>query len=207
MKKFRLLSLLGVVLVAGTLAGCLNNNDVNEGTNNQWDIIIEDITADTNAVIDYNDSLVDIASSCIASEDAIWNAYNSDEFDADKVQTAIDNTLDECNSAITQIEALGGWEWDNSLKDGVVILLQKDVEYYGKIREMIAYLAISEDGLTEEQNEAYGSILAEIDTLNQELEAANNNLIEIQNQFAANHKFELEDIDEEVVAEDVVKVE
>jgi len=72
---------------------------------------------------------------------------------------------------------------------------------------MIAYLAISEDGLTEEQNEAYGSILAEIDTLNQELEAANNNLIEIQNQFAANHKFELEDIDEEVVAEDVVKVE
>jgi hypothetical protein len=54
--------------------------------------------------------MVDLAYNCISSEDAIWNAYNSDVLDIEDIKSAVDNTLKECSYAITQIEALGGWE-------------------------------------------------------------------------------------------------
>lgn len=202
MKNFRLLSLLGVILVTGTLAGCLDNNNVNEWSNNQ-DFIIEDVTEKTNAVIDYNDTMVDLAYNCISSEDAIWNAYNSDVLDIEAIKSAVDNTLKECSYAITQIEALGGWEWDNSLKDGVITLLQKGSEYYKKLWETVSYLE-NPDWLTEEEATAYEALKEEFTAIGQEYEAANANLIDIQSQFAANHGFELEEMEwEEVAAEEV----
>ena len=127
MNKSKFLALLWVVLVAWTMAWCGNNTNVdNEINNDNNDLIIEDVTESANAVIDYNDSLVDLAYNCIASEDTIWTAYNSEELNVENIQNAISNTVAECNSAINQIESLGNWEWDSSLKDGVITLLQKD---------------------------------------------------------------------------------
>lgn len=187
MKNFKLLSLLGIVLVAGVfLVWC--ENKANEETNN--DVVIEDAT---DAVIDYNDALVDLAYDCISSEDTIWAAYNSEELDVEGIQSAISNTISQCSSAINQIETLGDWEWDSSLKDGVVVLLQKDIEYYEKLGETVPYLAIPEEELTEEQATMYDTLITEIDNINQELEDANTNLIAIQDQFAIDHGYELED--------------
>jgi hypothetical protein len=114
--------------------------------------------------------------------------------------------LKECSYAITQIEALGGWEWDNSLKDGVITLLQKGSEYYKKLWETVSYLE-NPDWLTEEEATAYEALKEEFSAVGQEYETANANLIDIQSQFAANHGFELEEMEwdelptEEVVAE------
>ena len=205
MKKFRFLSLLWLVVIAWTLAWCLDNNNTNEWSNNQ-DFIIEDVTEKTNAVIDYNDTMVDLAYNCISSEDAIWDAYTSDVLDIEGIRTSVDNTLKECSNAISQIEALGGWEWDNSLKDGVITLLQKGSEYYKKLWETVSYLE-NPDWLTEEEATAYEALKEEFTAIGQEYEAANANLIDIQSQFAANHGFELEEMEwdelptEEVVAE------
>lgn len=193
MKKIRFLSLLWLVLVAWTLAWCLDNNNVNEWTNDQW-IIIEDVTEKTNAVIDYNDTMVDLAYNCISSEDAIWEAYTSDVLDIEGIKSAVDNTLKECSYAITQIEALGGWEWDNSLKDGVITLLQKGSEYYKKLWETVSYLE-NPEWLTEEEAAAYETLKEEFTAIGEEYEAANANLITIQSQFAANHGFELEEME------------
>lgn len=206
MNKSKFLALLWVVLVAWTMAWCGNNTNVdNEINNDNNDLIIEDVTESANAVIDYNDSLVDLAYNCIASEDTIWTAYNSEELNVENIQNAISNTVAECNSAINQIESLGNWEWDSSLKDGVITLLQKDIEYYEKLGETVPYLTIPEDELTEEQAELYSDIISEIDVINQELEIANANLVAIQDQFAVDHGYELEDIEWEEVVEDVAE--
>lgn len=193
MKKIRFLSLLWLVLVAWTLAWCLDNNNVNEWTNDQW-IIIEDVTEKTNAVIDYNDTMVDLAYNCISSEDAIWEAYTSDVLDIEGIKSAVDNTLKECSNAINQIEALGDWEWDASLKDGVITLLQKGSEYYKKLWETVSYLE-NPEWLTEEEATAYEALKEEFTAIGQEYETANANLIDIQSQFAANHGFELEEME------------
>ena len=189
MKKIRLLSLLWIVLIAGTLAGCWNNEQQTT-SNDSWDFIIEDISWENDAVINYNDELVDIASNCIISEDNIRNTYDDENASIEDIKSAIDSTINVCTEAGKNIEALWDWEWDSSLKEWVLNIIEKYIAYYTKFSEILPYVAQEE--VTEEQNEAYQSLLAEIEALDNELSEANNNLITIQEQFASNHWFELE---------------
>jgi hypothetical protein len=53
-------------------------------------------------VIDYNDSLVEIAEQCIIAQDAILTNYNESE----NIDTAIDNTISQCQDSINQINEL-----------------------------------------------------------------------------------------------------
>ncbi len=189
MKKIRLLSLLWIVLIAGTLAGCWNNEQQTT-SNDSWDFIIEDISWENDAVINYNDELVDMASNCIISEDNIRNTYDDENASIEDIKSAIDSTINVCTEAGKNIETLWDWEWDSSLKDWVLNIIEKYIAYYTKFSEILPYVAQEE--VTEEQNEAYQSLLAEIEALDNELSEANNNLIAIQEQFASNHWFELE---------------
>lgn len=189
MKKIRLLSLLWIVLIAGTLAGCWNNEQQTT-SNDSWDFIIEDISWENDAVINYNDELVDMASNCIISEDNIRNTYDDENASIEDIKSAVDSTINVCTEAGKNIETLWDWEWDSSLKDWVLNIIEKYIAYYTKFSEILPYVAQEE--VTEEQNEAYQSLLAEIEALDNELSEANNNLIAIQEQFASNHWFELE---------------
>jgi len=189
MKKIRLLSLLWIGLIAGTLAGCWNNEQQTT-SNDSWDFIIEDISWENDAVINYNDELVDMASNCIISEDNIRNTYDDENASIEDIKSAIDSTINICTEAGKNIETLWDWEWDSSLKDWVLNIIEKYIAYYTKFSEILPYVAQEE--VTEEQNEAYQSLLAEIEALDNELSEANNNLIAIQEQFASNHWFELE---------------
>ena len=190
MKKIRLLSLLWIVLFASTLAGCWNKETISDDTwNSTWDLIIEDNTWESEAVINYNDTLVELASQCIMSENNIWSTYD-DESPVEDIQAAISNTINECSNAKENINKLWDWEWDSSLKDGVLLIIEKEIAYYAKFSEMLPYLEKEE--LTEEENSVYESIYAEIQSLDQELAEANDNLINIQEQFAQDHDFELE---------------
>ena len=189
MKKIRLLSLLWIVLIAGTLAGCWNNEQQTT-SNDSWDFVIEDISWENDAVINYNDELVDMASNCIISEDNIRNTYDDENASIEDIKSAIDSTINVCTEAGKNIEALWDWEWDSSLKEWVLNIIEKYIAYYTKFSEILPYVAQEE--VTEEQNEAYQSLLAEIEALDNELSEANNNLITIQEQFASNHWFELE---------------
>lgn len=183
MKKFRFLTLLWVIVFATTLAGCWNNNNWN----------VEDNGAD--AVINYNDNLVDTASTCIASEDLIRNTYDDQNSSIEDIKNAIDNTIKECTTAQKNIKSLWDWEWDSSLKDWALNIIEKYITYYSKFSELLPYVAQEE--ITEEQNEKYQSLLAEIESLDNELNQANEDLITIQEQFAKKHWFLLESDEEE----------
>jgi hypothetical protein len=191
MKKFRLLTLLWIALVTGTLAGCWSDN--NE------DFIIEDITWENEAVINYNDNLVDVASQCLLSEDGIWNAYDNANSTTEDIMNAINNTVSECSKASDEISKLWDREGDSSLKDGVLSIINKEIAYYSKFSELLPYL--EKENLTEEEKANYDVIYAEVEALDDELSQANTDLLTIQEQFAKNHGFELEEITEEVTEE------
>ena len=195
MKKIRLLSLLWIILFAGTLAGCWSNKEVssndtwNNEWNNEWNLVIENTTSESDAVINYNDTLVDLASQCIISENNIWNSYDS-ESPIEDVQAAIKNTITECSNAKENVNKLWDWEWDPSLREWVVAIIDKEIAYYSKFNEILPYLEKEE--LTEDEKWIYDATFAEIQTLDEELSQANENLINVQEQFALNHWFELE---------------
>lgn len=191
MKKFWLLAL-WVILIAWTLAGCWGNKETNNDTNtnnNTWDFI--EIPSENDAVINYNDNLVDIASKCVISEDNIWSTYDNEDSTIEDVQAAIKETITECTNAWEKINKLWGWEWDSSLKDWVIAIIEKEIAYYSKFSEILPYL--EKEDLTESENETYESLFAELQTLDEELSQANDNLITIQESFARDHWFELED--------------
>ena len=187
MKNLKLLTLLWLVLITWTLAWCWDNN-TNTDTDNSWDLIIEDVTGVHDAVINYNDSLVEIASQCIMSEDAILADYESG---SDGIQTAINNTISECQNSINQINALWDWEGDSSLKDWIINILELDISYFTKFSGLLPYL--TSDELTDEEADKYNTLVEEINALDQEMEAANYDLVEIQSQFAQNHWYQLEE--------------
>lgn len=188
MKKNRFLALLWFIVITWTLAGCWSNN---------WDFIIEDTSSQTDAVIKYNDSLVDTASACIASENIIRDTYDNENSSIDDIKTAINNTIKECTSAKKNINSIWDWEWDSSLKDWILNIIEKYITYYTKFSEVLPYL--EQEEITEEQNGKYESLLAEIESLDNELNEANNTLVVIQEQFANNHWFELESNEEDTI--------
>ena len=188
MKNFKLLTLLWIALIAGFLAGCWSDDNNN-------DFIIEDITSQNDAVINYNDNLVDLASQCLASEDTIWTTYDDANSTTNDIMNAINNTVSECNKASNEINTLWDWEGDSSLKDWVLDILEKEVNYYSKFSELLPYLEKSD--LTDEEKADYDVIYAEIEALDKELSDANDNLLRVQEQFAKNHWFELEEVTEE----------
>ena len=203
MKKIRLLALLWVILIAWSLVGCTNNKESNNDTvaeNNEWDFIIEDTTWENDAVISYNDNLVDIASKCVLSEDAIWEAYDETAAIED-VQIAINNTINECSSAREKINELWDWEWDSSLRDWVLTLIDKEIAYYSKFSELLPFSEKEE--LTEDEKAVYEELFTEVQSLDEELRKANENLTAIQDKFANNHWFELEDTEENIEENEV----
>lgn len=200
MKNLKLLALLWFLLISWTLIGCTSNKpEVTEENTSTGDFIIEDITDQYNAAIDYNDKLVDLAAACINSENDIWTAYDDENSSTNDVQTAISSTLNECNAIIEQINTLGDREWDSSLKDGVIAIIEKDINYYSKFSELLPYLEL--ENPTDEEAEASAAILNELDALDAELNEANANLVTLQAEFAANHWYELEEWNTEEVTE------
>lgn len=212
MKNLKLLTLVGLILISWTLIGCGSNSKNNETTpttttdeTTQEELAIEDTTTtDFNSVVSYNDTLVNLTSNCILSEDSIWNAYsNYEEGSAslDNVQKAISDTLDVCRKSSEQISTMGDWEWDGSLKDSVIEIIEKEMAYYAKFSELIPYLWNGDETLSDEDAEAYTQILNDLDSLDVELENANNNLIIVQEEFAKSHWFNLENSEAEEIAE------
>jgi len=192
MKKFWVLSLLCVTLIFWTLAWCWNKQE-NTDTS---DVVIEDISWETDAIINYNDTLVELASKCVMSEDNIRDAYDS-ESSLEDIQSSISDIINECTNVWESIKNLGDWEWDSSLKDWVIAVIEKEIAYYSKFSEVLPYLQKEE--LTEDEKWIYDKIFAEVEVLDKELSEASQNLTAIQEEFSKNHWYKLED--EEVNAE------
>ena len=123
----------------------------------------------------------------------MWDVYNSyNWWSIDDVKLAIDNTVSECKDAMFKINDLWAWEWDASLKDGVISLIQKMLEKYEKLYETLPFLPLLSEWLVEDDAVIYEWIKAELNSLDWEIIELNDELSEIQYSFAENHWYELE---------------
>lgn len=184
MKKIRFLSLLWIILLAWTLAWCQNKN-----SSNNWDFIIEDITENSSEYANYNDTLADLLANCTNAEDGILNSQD-DNVSTEEKQSAINNKISECQNSIEQINSLWGLDWDNSLQNEVIVVIEKIISYYWKLGELLPYSEIANP--TDEDAEKIASIMDELNTIDNEISESNNTLLEVQNEFANNHWYTLQ---------------
>lgn len=183
MKKFWILSLLWAILIFWTLGWCWKQTNTENDSSN----LNAENTSE--AVISYNDTLVDLASKCIGLEDNIRDAYDNASSIED-IQQAINNTIEECTDVWKSIKDLGDREWDSSLKDWVVTIIEKEIAFYSKFNELLPYLEKEE--LTEDEKWTYDKIFTEVESLDQELSEASQNLTQIQEEFSNKHGYKLE---------------
>jgi hypothetical protein len=187
MKKFWILSLLWVILIFWTLAWCWKQSNTENGS----DVVTENIAWETNAVINYNDALVNLASRCINLENDIWSTYDDASSSIEDIQETINNTIDECTNAWKSIKELGDWEWDSSLKDWVITIIEKEIAFYSKFNELLPYIEKQE--LTEDEKWTYDQIFTDLENLDRELSDASQNLTLIQEEFSNKHGYKLEE--------------
>jgi len=186
MKKIRFLTLLWIILSTWALAGCFNNKE----TNNTSDFIIEDITEQNNEFANYNDTLADLLANCINAENEVLNSQDNNTLSVEEKTTAINNKLNECQNSIQQINTLWWIEWDNSLQNEVVNVIEKIISYYSKLNELLPYSELANP--TEEEAEKMTSIMDELNTLDNDISESNSILLEIQEEFANKHGYPLE---------------
>ena len=199
-----------IIIVGWALIGYLFGNNGDNGnnnyTNNTNNTKKQDYTNVVNTsnqtyddVIEYNDALVDFATSCVYSENEVrdrFDAYSGASLDdlktaLDDLMVALNDTIQSCSNARDEIIALWGREWDNSLKDGVLAVVKKDIEYYTKFKELLPYL--EKENFSDEEQKRYDKLMEDLDVLNTELTDVNDNLTKIQEDFSANHWYTLEE--------------
>lgn len=188
MRKFGVL-LLWLIFLSGMIVGCsLKEND------DKWDFIIEEI--DSDQIVAYNDSIRSISEKCFEAEDSMWNIYNwYNWWSTDDVKSAIDETVSVCKDSMFQINDLWGVDWDSSLKDWVILLIQKMLERFDKLYETLPFLPLLDEGLVDEDFVAYEGIKSDLDSLGWEIRDLNKSLSEIQRLFAEAHWYELEEVE------------
>lgn len=180
--------LLCVVSLSWVIVWCSSKETKNT---DKWDFIIEEVDADQ--VLSYNDSIRNFSIKCIDAEESMWDVYNGyDWWSIDDVKLAIDNTISECKDAMFKINDLWAWEWDSSLKNWVISLIQKMLEKYEKLYETLPFLPLLSEWLVEEDVVIYEWIKAELNSLDWEIIELNDELSEIQYSFAEAHWYELE---------------
>jgi len=140
-------------------------------------------------VIDYNDKLVDLTDACFSAEGTVRDALDAENYGV--ANELLDAALTTCQTSKTKAEAMDAYKNDSSLKEAVVALLDTEIEYLKTFKDYVAYRSLDE--LTEEQEAAYNALDAELDAIDNRIVAASDNLVTVQEAFAATHGFDLEE--------------
>lgn len=172
---------------------CLNskksnteNNTTSNTENSVWMI---------NDVVDYNNTLKDLATRCTTTENKIIENYNKNDSNAD-VQQAINDAIKDCENVKNKINKIWSREWDSSLKDWIIAVVEKEIDYFNKFNELLPYL--DKEWLNKEEKIIYDTLLYDAESIDQELNKSIEDLRDIQEEFARNHWFKLETQEENV---------
>ena len=184
MKNFKIITLSLTILSVCVLSGCFSKKTDNN------DFIIEDITDKYEAVSNYNDTLRELTSECINSQNEIMNLYTDENQSINNIQEAIDDSLDRCQNILSEINTLGDREWDSSLKEWIITVIDIYMEYYTKFSDFIPYSKI--DNPAPEEAETLERIINELNAIEDKLWEANDKLAQIQENFANEHWYTLE---------------
>lgn len=184
MKKIWLL-IWWIILFAWVLTWCWKDS------NNTWDFIIEDVTSKNEDFASYNDTLADLLTNCVNAENETLNSTDDENVSIETKKSAINNKIQKCQYSIEQISSLWDLEWDNSLQNEVIGIIEKITSYYSKLDELLTYSELEKP--TDEETEIITSIMEELNSIDNEISESNNTLLEVQREFADRHGYPLED--------------
>lgn len=143
-------------------------------------------------ILIYNDSIRSFSEECFEADDTMRKTYNAyNWWSTDDVKKAIDDTVSVCKNTMFQINDLWDIEWDSSLKDGVILLIQKMIERYEKLYEILPFLPLLSEGLGDDDYTAYEDIKEDLDSLGAEMKDLNKSLAGIQQWFAEKYWYEV----------------
>lgn len=185
MKKFWILSLLLVVSI--TMTWCLNSKKLNT-ENNTWTSNTESSVWMINDVVDYNNTLKDLATKCTTAENTIIESYDKNASD-ENTQKAINNAIKDCENVKNKINKLWDRKWDSSLKDWVIAVVEKEIDYFNTFNKLLPYL--DKEWLNEKEKTTYDSLFSKAESIDQELNTSIEDLTNIQEEFAQNYWFKL----------------
>lgn len=140
-------------------------------------------------IVSYKDSLIVLETKCLSSKDEIleeYNKYISWTTSIDNFQMLIDNNIKTCSNSRDEIILKWNRKWDSSLKDGVLAVVNKHIELYSKIWEMIIYL--DEINYSDEYRQNYNKIYNDLYLLEEEIDSLSGGLKSIQYNFLKYHK-------------------
>lgn len=141
-------------------------------------------------VVEYNDSFVEIVKECTDATQELFRNFNAESVTVDSIAQSIQDNITICQWAQKKASKMWNYEKDSSLKDGVIALLTSEVDYLQKFASTEPYWNI--DNLTEEDKDAYNSVVSELKVLETELNQNITNLQDIQDAFATKHWLKLE---------------
>jgi len=139
--------------------------------------------------------LKDLATRCTTTENKIIENYNKNDSNAD-VQQAINDAIKDCENVKNKINKIWSREWDSSLKDWIIAVVEKEIDYFNKFNELLPYL--DKEWLNKEEKIIYDTLLYDAESIDQELNKSIEDLRDIQEEFARNHWFKLETQEENV---------
>jgi len=165
MKKiFWLISLLGIVIISW----CWSS----------WNIV------------KYNDDFVALVKECTDANQTLYQNFNARLATIDSITQSLQENINICQNAQIRASQMWDYEKDSSLKNGVVNLLNLEVDYLQKFSATSQYWNI--DNLSEEDKEKYDWIVSDLNQTQNQLNQWFTNLQDIQEAFAAKHGLKLE---------------
>lgn len=141
-------------------------------------------------VVEYNDSFVALVKECTDANQALFQNFNAEWATIDSIEQTLQNNISICQNAQAKASSMWDYDKDSSLKDGVVNLLDTEVEYLKKFSKSSRYRNI--DNITDEDKLAYDEIVGDLYKSESELNSRFISLQEIQEAFAAKHGLKLE---------------
>ena len=175
-----------ITLTLCALSGCGSKN-----TNNNTDFIIEDLTPKYDKITQYNDTIRELTTNCINSQNDFWNIYTQEWQSINNVQSVIDNNLEICQNALNQIQTMGDREGDNSFNEWASELIKNHIDYYKKFSEYLPYSRI--ENPTTKETQKIESIVNELSNIEDRISESSDNLRNTQEEFATNHGYILQD--------------
>lgn len=144
----------------------------------------------TSNVIEYNDSFVEIVKECTDANQELFQNFNAEWVTVDSIEQSVQDNITICQWAKEKASKIWNFEKDSSLKDAVVELLTREIDYLEKFASSKAYW--NTDNLTDEDKEAYSSIVAELNESQTSLNQQFTDLQDVQEVFAKKHWLVLE---------------
>ena len=141
-------------------------------------------------VVEYNDSFVEIVKECTDANQTLFQNFNADWATLDSIEQSIQDNIIICQWAQEKAEKMWNYEKDSSLKNAVIDLLTKEVDYLKKFASTKAYW--NTENLTDEDKDAYNWVASDLKESQNALNQQFADLQDVQEAFATKHWLALE---------------